>query len=131
MVTAIHDLSTALEAIRRGAYDYILKPFEKDQLYLSVRRALERRRLVLENLNYQRTLEKQVEERTAQLQGALQQLEQSYDGTTGSPGQRAGPEGRRDRRALQARDRLYNCHRQGNARGAGAAAANCARRFPS
>ncbi len=40
MVTAMHDLSTALEAIRRGAYDYILKPFEKDQLYLSVRRAL-------------------------------------------------------------------------------------------
>ena len=81
MVTAIHDLSTALEAIRRGAYDYILKPFEKDQLYLSVRRALEHRRLVLENRNYQRTLENQVEERTAQLQGALQQLEQSYDDT--------------------------------------------------
>jgi len=36
MVTAMHDLSTALEAIRRGAYDYILKPFEKDQLFLSV-----------------------------------------------------------------------------------------------
>jgi putative nucleotidyltransferase with HDIG domain len=81
MVTAIHDLSTALEAIRRGAYDYILKPFEKDQLYLSVRRALEHRRLVLENRNYQRTLENQVEERTAQLQGALQQLQQSYDDT--------------------------------------------------
>ena len=67
MVTAMHDLSTALEAIRRGAYDYILKPFEKDQLYLSVRRALEHRRLVLENRNYQRNLEKLVEERTAQL----------------------------------------------------------------
>ncbi len=81
MVTAIHDLATALEAIRRGAYDYILKPFEKDQLYVSVRRALEHRRLVLENRNYQRTLEEQVKERTAQLQGALQQLEQSYDDT--------------------------------------------------
>jgi DNA-binding NtrC family response regulator len=81
MVTAMHDLSTALEAIRRGAYDYILKPFEKDQLYLSVRRALEHRRLVLENRNYQRNLEKLVEERTAQLQGALEQLEQSYDDT--------------------------------------------------
>src|ERR1019366_10062622 len=73
MVTAMHDLSTALEAIRRGAYDYILKPFEKDQLYLAVRRALEHRRLVLENRNYRRSLEKQVKERTAQLQGALQQ----------------------------------------------------------
>src|SRR3984885_58151 len=81
MVTAIHDLSTALEAIRRGAYDYILKPFEKDNLYLAVRRALEHRRLVLENRNYQRNLEKLVEERTAQLQGAIEQLEQSYDDT--------------------------------------------------
>ena len=45
MVTAMHDLSTALEAIRRGAYDYILKPFEKDQLYMSVRRALEHRQI--------------------------------------------------------------------------------------
>jgi len=33
MVTAMHDISIALEAIRAGAYDYILKPFEKDQLY--------------------------------------------------------------------------------------------------
>ena len=81
MVTAMHDISTALEAIRRGAYDYILKPFEKDQLYLSVRRALEHRTLVLENRNYQRNLEKLVEERTAQLQGALEQLERSYDDT--------------------------------------------------
>ena len=81
MVTAMHDISTALEAIRRGAYDYILKPFEKDQLYLGVRRALEHRRLVLENRNYQRNLEHLVEERTSQLQGALEQLERSYDDT--------------------------------------------------
>ncbi|PYU12196.1 MAG: two-component system response regulator [Acidobacteria bacterium] len=81
MVTAMHDLSTALEAIRRGAYDYILKPFEKDQLFLSVRRALQHRHLVLENRNYQRNLEKLVEERTAQLTGALSQLEKSYDYT--------------------------------------------------
>jgi cyclic di-GMP phosphodiesterase len=81
MVTAMHDISTALEAIRRGAYDYILKPFEKDQLYVGVRRALEHRQLVLERHNYQRTLEIQVEERTAQLKGALEQIEQSYDDT--------------------------------------------------
>ena len=81
MITAMHDISTALEAIRRGAYDYILKPFEKDQLFLSVRRALEHRRLVLENRNYQRNLEKLVEERTAQLSHTLRQLEESYDET--------------------------------------------------
>src|SRR2546422_5837824 len=81
MVTAMHDLSTALEAIRRGAYDYILKPFEKDQLFLGVGRALQHRRLVIENRSYQSNLEQLVEERTAQLTGALAQLEQSYDDT--------------------------------------------------
>ena len=81
LVTAMHDLPTALEANRRGAYDYILKPFEKDQLYHSVRRALDHRKVVLENWNYRRNLENQVEERTAQLKGALEQLEQSYDDT--------------------------------------------------
>ena len=81
MVTAIHDISTALEAIRRGAYDYILKPFEKDQLFLGVGRALQHRRLVAENRSYQLQLEQQVEERTAQLTGAIAQLEQSYDDT--------------------------------------------------
>ena len=81
MVTAIHDISTALEAIRRGAYDYILKPFEKDQLFLGVGRALQHRRLVAENRSYQLKLEHQVEERTAQLRVAFDQLEQSYDDT--------------------------------------------------
>jgi cyclic di-GMP phosphodiesterase len=81
MVTAMHDISIALEAIRAGAYDYILKPFEKDQLHLSVRRASEHRRLVLENRNYQTELENLVSERTEQLSVALRDLEQSYDHT--------------------------------------------------
>src|SRR5216684_3318786 len=81
MVTAMHDVSTALESIRCGAYDYILKPFEKDQLFLSVRRALEHRRLLLENRHYQRNLEQLVEQRTGELKKALSELEQSYDAT--------------------------------------------------
>ncbi|MFZ3199790.1 MAG: HD domain-containing phosphohydrolase [Candidatus Acidiferrales bacterium] len=81
MVTAMHDISIALEAIRAGAYDYILKPFEKDQLYMSVRRALEHRHLVLENRSYQSDLEHLVAERTQQLSIALEDLEQSYDYT--------------------------------------------------
>jgi putative nucleotidyltransferase with HDIG domain len=81
MVTAIHDISTALEAIRRGAYDYILKPFEKDQLYHGVSRALQHRRLVVENRDYQRNLEMKVEERAAELKAKNLELEQSYDDT--------------------------------------------------
>ena len=81
MVTAMHDVSTALEAMRRGAYDYILKPFERDQLLMAVRRALEHRRLIVENRNYQKNLERLVQQRTAELKYALSQLEESYDET--------------------------------------------------
>ena len=37
MVTAVHDISVALAAIRNGAYDYLLKPFEREQLLNTVR----------------------------------------------------------------------------------------------
>src|SRR5437016_11096976 len=75
MVTAIHDISTALEAIRRGAYDYIFKTFEKDQLFLRVGRALQHRGLLIEHRNYQRNLEQLAEERTAQLTAQHVELE--------------------------------------------------------
>src|SRR6187402_980533 len=45
MVTAIHDIGVAIAAMRRGAYDYLLKPFEREQLLSTVKRALEYRRL--------------------------------------------------------------------------------------
>jgi putative nucleotidyltransferase with HDIG domain len=79
MVTAVHDISVALAAIRNGAYDYLLKPFEKEQLLAVVRRALETRRLRLENLAYQTKLESLVSARTEMLRKALADLERSYD----------------------------------------------------
>jgi putative nucleotidyltransferase with HDIG domain len=79
MVTAVHDISVALAALRNGAYDYLLKPFERDQLLATVGRALENRRLKLENRTYQTNLESLVEARTDQLQTAMTNLERSYD----------------------------------------------------
>jgi putative nucleotidyltransferase with HDIG domain len=79
MVTAVHDISIALAAIRNGAYDYLLKPFEREQLLAVVRRALENRRLKLENRAYQTNLESLVAARTEQLRKALDDLERSYD----------------------------------------------------
>lgn len=79
MVTAVHDISVALKALREGAYDYLLKPFEREQLLATVRRALENRRLKLENRAYQTELEALVEQRTAQLRNAFGELERSYD----------------------------------------------------
>ncbi len=79
MVTAVHDISIALAAIRNGAYDYLLKPFEREQLLNTVRRALENRRLKMENRAYQLNLESLVEARTQQLHQAMNDLEKSYD----------------------------------------------------
>lgn len=79
MVTAVHDISVALAAIRNGAYDYLLKPFEREQLLAMVRRALENRHLKIENRNYQMNLEALVNERTDQLRKAMAELERSYD----------------------------------------------------
>jgi len=78
MVTAVHDISVALAAIRNGAYDYLLKPFEREQLLATVRRALENRRLKMENRTYQTELESLVDKRTEQLQNAMADLERSY-----------------------------------------------------
>src|SRR6266540_1975126 len=79
MVTAVTDISVALGAIRNGAYDYLLKPFEREQLLATVRRALENRKLKLENRAYQTNLEALVTARTAQLRRAVREPEESYD----------------------------------------------------
>ena len=48
MLTAAGDVRTAVEAMRLGAYDYLTKPFDVDELVLHVRRALERQGLLAE-----------------------------------------------------------------------------------
>jgi putative nucleotidyltransferase with HDIG domain len=81
MVTAVHDISVALAAIRNGAYDYLLKPFEREQLLAVVRRALEANRLRVENRTYQSNLEALVDQRTKELRETIAELERSYDVT--------------------------------------------------
>lgn len=49
LVSGHADIATAVNAVRLGAYDFLSKPFIPDQLVMSARRALERRRLILEN----------------------------------------------------------------------------------
>ncbi len=50
MVTAVNDVRTAVAAIQRGAYDYVVKPFDVDEMQTLVRRALEKRALQREVL---------------------------------------------------------------------------------
>jgi DNA-binding NtrC family response regulator len=46
MVTAVNDARTAVECLRRGAYDYLVKPVSEEDLVFTVKRALERKRLL-------------------------------------------------------------------------------------
>ena len=77
MVTGVHDISVALEAIRLGAYDYLLKPFQREQLLAVVARALEKRKLELENLSYRNELESLVRARTDLLANAMSDLKRA------------------------------------------------------
>ncbi len=79
MVTAIQDVRVAISAMRNGAYDYLLKPFERDQLLNTVRSALEHRQTQRENESYQQSLEQIVQARTELLRQAILDLERSYD----------------------------------------------------
>ena len=69
----------ALAAVHRGAYDYLLKPVEKDQLLATVRRAVDHRRLLQQNAEYRQDLERLVNARTGMLHQAIADLERSYD----------------------------------------------------
>lgn len=64
IVTVVADIDVAIESMKRGAYDFIIKPIDFDVLALSVDRALEKRQLLLENRKYQRYLEQRVAEQT-------------------------------------------------------------------
>ncbi|HUB00529.1 MAG TPA: HD domain-containing phosphohydrolase [Terracidiphilus sp.] len=81
MVTAIHDISVAIDSMRRGAYDYLLKPFEREHLMNTVERALDHRQILEESHNYQQSLEQMVRARTEMLRHAMEDLEHSYDVT--------------------------------------------------
>ncbi len=81
LITSVVDIEVAVDALKEGAYDYITKPFSLEQVSISVCRALEKRRLLLENQNCQRTLEEQVASRTRQLKEAVGVLEHTYHST--------------------------------------------------
>jgi response regulator RpfG family c-di-GMP phosphodiesterase len=60
MATAVGDAETAIKCVRLGAYDYFTKPYNLDEVAISVGRALNTRRLELEVLDYQQHLEEKV-----------------------------------------------------------------------
>lgn len=81
LATPVGDIATAIESLKHGAYDYIVKPFNAAHLAIRFDQALEKRRLSLENRAYEKILEEQVAARTSQLTDALSLLEHNYHST--------------------------------------------------
>jgi len=81
VMTGYASVDNAVKSLREGAYDFIQKPLEQDQLAALIHRALEYRYLRIENKRYQVHLEKMVEKRSAQLANSLEEVRNSYQFT--------------------------------------------------
>src|SRR5512146_115705 len=74
LMTAYADLDTAVLAIQKGAFDFIIKPYRPPYLIHAVEKGINYKRLTRIEKNYKRELELTVERRTAELNEALGQL---------------------------------------------------------
>ena len=71
MITAVSNANAAIEALKHGASDYLIKPFNLEEIVISIQNALEKRRLIIENRGYQEHLEEIVKAQTAEIRGLL------------------------------------------------------------
>jgi response regulator RpfG family c-di-GMP phosphodiesterase len=81
VLTGAADVKTAIDSLKLGAYDFIMKPVNVDELLIAAERALERRQLLIERREYQATLEVRVEQATHELAAAYRELESTYRST--------------------------------------------------
>lgn len=81
LATGENDVRVAIEAMKQGAADYLLKPFQFELVIAGVARAVEKMRMEQELENYRQHLEQMVAERTEQVESAMRQVENTYDAT--------------------------------------------------
>lgn len=74
VVTALMEITNAIQAMRIGADDYVLKPFNLSEISLAIGRALEKRRLTIENRMYQEQLSARVDAATTDLERVNREL---------------------------------------------------------
>jgi CheY-like chemotaxis protein len=90
MLTAVLDTDMAIQAMKLGAYDYVTKPFDLDDLGMRIEKALERRKMVLENRDHQFRLEQKVHQQAWQIQEyyrkAVEALSSEQMALEGTPG---------------------------------------------
>ena len=78
MITAFASVETAIAAMKRGAFDYITKPFKNDEVLVVVRNAVERRQLVAENTALKQSLQAQYR-RFSGIIGGSPRMKQVFD----------------------------------------------------
>jgi len=79
MVSGMDDPQTASEATALGAYGYVIKPFEANEMLIAAENALRRRELELENRAHREHLELLVAERTADLRETFERLSRAEE----------------------------------------------------
>ena len=77
IITAFATADSAVEAMKQGAYDYLTKPFQVDEVQLIIRNALEKRRLTTENMLLKREMASQSS--FAQLVGQSEAMQKVFD----------------------------------------------------
>ncbi len=80
LMTGYATTESAIQALKRGAYDFIQKPFKLAEIEASLERALEHYRLRRENEEYQENLERMVEDRTKEITGLKNDIERLFEG---------------------------------------------------
>ena len=78
MVTAYASVENAITSMKRGAFDYITKPFKNDEVLVVVRNALEQRRLVHENRNLRQNIQERYH-KFANIIGRSPRMRQVFD----------------------------------------------------
>ena len=81
MISGMQTVESAIGALRLGAFDYVMKPFDLRQVEAVVKRALEHQDLIVAKQRYENHLEELVEQRTAELDHTLNSLEDAYRST--------------------------------------------------
>jgi response regulator RpfG family c-di-GMP phosphodiesterase len=81
MISGMQTMESAIDALRLGAFDYVMKPFDLRQVEAVVKRALDHQDLIVAKQRYEDHLEELVEQRTQELDQALNSLEDAYRST--------------------------------------------------
>jgi response regulator RpfG family c-di-GMP phosphodiesterase len=81
MISGMQTIESAINALRLGAFDYLMKPFDLRQAEAAVSRALDHHELIAAKRRYENHLQDLVAQRTAELDDALNSLENAYRST--------------------------------------------------